>query len=288
MKIKKLRVKPGKNVSLDDFDPSYTEKHVDHDSAKDKLVRDIEKLTDLQDRLYADDRYGVLIIFQAMDAAGKDSTIKHVMSGINPAGCEVYSFKAPSSTELNHDFMWRTNRTLPQRGRIGIFNRSYYEELLTVRVHPEFLEKERLPDGLISDKIWKFRYRDINNFEKYLVRNGYIILKFFLHISKEEQKKRFLARVKDPTKNWKISTSDMTERARWDDYTKCFEEMLAATSTKHAPWYVIPANHKWFAHLAVADILVRTLEELDLKYPQVTKEQQALLAKMERVLVHEG
>lgn len=288
MKIKKLMVKPGKRVSLGDFNPNHTDKHVDHDGATDKLARDIEKLTELQDRLYADDRYGVLMIFQAMDAAGKDSTIKHVMTGINPAGCEVYSFKSPSSTELNHDFMWRTSRTLPQRGRIGIFNRSYYEELLTVRVHAEFLEKERLPDGLVTDNIWKVRCRDINNFEKYLAHNGFVILKFFLHISKEEQKKRFLSRVKDPAKNWKISQSDMAERARWDDYMKCFEEMLAATSTKQVPWYVIPANHKWFAHLAVADILVRTLEELDLQYPKVTKGQQAFLAKMERVLLHGG
>lgn len=286
MKSKKLIVKPGENVSLKDFNPNHTDKHVDHDSAKDKLVRDIEKLTELQDKLYADDRYGMLLIFQAMDAAGKDSTIKHVMSGINPAGCEVYSFKAPSSTELNHDFMWRTSRSLPQRGRIGIFNRSYYEELLTVRVHPEFLEKEHLPDRAVSKEIWEMRCKDINNFEKYLWHNGYVILKFFLHISKEEQKKRFLARIKDPAKNWKISSSDMAERGRWDDYMEDFEELLTATSTKHAPWYVIPANHKWFAHLAVADILVRTLEELDLQYPTVTKAQQALLVKMERALMH--
>ena len=287
MKMKKFLVQPGKKVSLKDFDSNYTGKHVDHESAKDKLARDIEKLANLQDKLYADDRCGILMIFQAMDAAGKDGTIKHVMSGINPAGCEVYSFKAPSSAELDHDFLWRTSRSLPQRGRIGIFNRSYYEEVLTVRVHPEFLEKEKLPDGAISKKIWDERYKDINSFEKYLSRNGYVMLKFFLHISKQEQKKRFLARIEDATKNWKISRSDMTERARWGDYMKSFEDLLAATSTKHAPWYIIPANHKWFAHLAVADIIVQTLEGLNLQYPKVTKEQRALLAEMKRALARE-
>ena len=287
MKIKKFVVKPGKRMSLKDFDPSYTGKHVDHESAKDKLAKDIEKLIQLQDQLYADDRYSVLMVFQAMDAAGKDGTIKHVMSGINPAGCEVYSFKAPSAVELDHDFMWRTSCSLPQRGRIGIFNRSYYEEVLTVRVHPEFLEKEKLPDGAVSKKIWDERYKDINSFEKYLSRNGYVVLKFFLYISKGEQKKRFLDRIEDPTKNWKISRSDMAERALWINYMKYFEEMLAATSTKHAPWHVIPANHKWFAHLAVADIIVQTLDGLNLRYPKVAKEQRTLLAEMKRALARE-
>ncbi|MBI2061083.1 MAG: polyphosphate kinase 2 family protein [Nitrospirae bacterium] len=287
MNIDKFQVKPGRKVSLKDYDPSFTGKHVDHEAAKDKLTRDIDRLTKLQDKLYADDRYGVLMIFQAMDAAGKDSAIKHVMTGINPAGCEVYSFKAPSSRELNHDFLWRTTRTLPQRGKIGIFNRSYYEEVLTVRVHPEHLAGQRLPKAMIHNDIWEDRFKDINNLEKYLVRNGYVILKFFMNISKGEQKKRFLARIDDPAKNWKISKSDMTERARWDDYMECFEDMLKNTSTKQAPWYVIPSNHKWFAHLTVADILVQHLEELDLKYPKVTKDQEKLLVDMKRTLVRE-
>ncbi|MBI2890418.1 MAG: polyphosphate kinase 2 family protein [Nitrospirae bacterium] len=287
MNLNNFLVRPGRRFSLKDVDPSYTGKHTDHEAAKQKLGDDIQRLARLQDKLYADDRWGLLLIFQAMDAAGKDSTIKHVMSGINPAGCEVYSFKAPSSGELNHDYLWRTSRTLPQRGKIGIFNRSYYEEVLTVRVHPEFLEHSRMPQDLLSKKIWKQRYKDINSFEKYLTHNGYQILKFFLYISKGEQKKRFLARVEDTAKNWKISKSDLTERALWDDYMDTFEKMLSATSTKHAPWYIIPANHKWFAHLAVADILVRTLDTLDLKYPKLTGEQKKLLVEMKRSLMRE-
>lgn len=287
MGFKRFRVKPGSRVSLDKVNPSYVDSQYKADKGKKKLGQDIASLTELQDKLYAQDRYAILLIFQAMDAAGKDSTIKHVMTGINPAGCEVYSFKSPSARDLNHDFLWRTTRTLPQRGKIGIFNRSYYEEVLVVRVHPEFLANERLPSECVTKDIWPKRFEDINNLERYLGRNGYVILKFFLHISKDEQKKRFLSRIDDPAKNWKVSKSDLEERELWDEYMKVYAEMMAETSSKHAPWFIIPANHKWFARLAVAHILVQSLEKLDLRYPEVGYEQKKFLGVMKRSLLKE-
>jgi len=231
----------------------------------------------LQEMLYAQDQQALLLVFQAMDGAGKDSTIEHVMSGVNPQGCQVFSFKAPSSEEIDHDFLWRTAKCLPERGRIGIFNRSYYEETLVVRVHPEFLEKQRLPRELTTDRIWDHRFEDIRNWEKYLTRNGTVIRKFYLHVSKDEQKKRFHARLEEPEKNWKFQVGDVKERALWDDYQRAYEDMLGATSTAYAPWHVIPADHKWFARLAVADIIIDTLRSMKLHYPKVSKETRASL-----------
>jgi PPK2 family polyphosphate:nucleotide phosphotransferase len=235
-------------------------------------------MSDLQDKLYAQDRWSVLIILQGMDAAGKDGLIKHVMSGVNPQGCQVYSFKQPSVEEMNHDYMWRSNRSLPQRGHIGIFNRSYYEELLVVRVHPDILKNERLPEELITKNIWQDRYEDIRNSERYLARNGTVVRKFFLNISKKEQKKRFLERLDNPEKNWKFSSSDVRERQFWDKYMDAYEEMIAATSTKHAPWYVVPADNKWYTRLVVAAAIVDALGELKLAYPQISAEQRKQLA----------
>jgi PPK2 family polyphosphate:nucleotide phosphotransferase len=244
-------------------------------------------MRDLQDRLYAQDRWAVLLIFQAMDAAGKDSTIEHVMSGVNPQGCQVFSFKAPSAEELDHDYLWRTVRCLPERGRIGVFNRSYYEEVLVVRVHPEILAKQKLPPELVGKGIWKERFEDINAFERYLSRNGTVIRKFFLHISKEEQKQRFLERLEDPEKHWKFALEDVEKRRHWDDYMKAYEEMLEATSTETAPWYIVPADRKWLMRLAVADLIVETLEGLKLEYPRVSEEKKAELAKARQALEEE-
>jgi len=266
---KSYRVDDGKNFRLKDFDPADTGRWHSADEAKAQLQKDISHLEDLQDKLYAQDRWALLLIFQAMDAAGKDGTIKHVMSGVNPEGCQVYSFKVPSDTELQHDFLWRTTRNLPERGHIGIFNRSYYEEVLVVRVHSEALKNEKLPPALVTKDIWEERFEDIHSFERHMARSGTVIRKFFLHLSKKEQKKRFLARLEEPEKNWKFSASDIHEREYWDDYQKAYEEMIRNTATKHAPWYVVPADNKWFTHLVVAGVVVETLEELGLCYPKV-------------------
>jgi PPK2 family polyphosphate:nucleotide phosphotransferase len=254
---------------LKDVDPRDCGDVTSEGEADKLLARDIARLTELQDKLYAQDRWALLLIFQAMDAAGKDGTIKHVMSGVNPQGCEVHSFKAPSIEELDHDFMWRTSSRLPRRGHIGIFNRSYYEEVLVVRVHPEILANERMPSELVTKHLWEERYEDINAFERYLARNGVVVLKFFLHVSKKEQKRRFLARLDDPEKNWKFSPGDVAERQHWDEYMDAYEEMIRATATERAPWFVVPADNKWFTRYVVASAVIGALEELDLEYPEV-------------------
>jgi PPK2 family polyphosphate:nucleotide phosphotransferase len=247
----------------------------------------LKDLSRLQDVLYAHDRYALLLIFQAMDAAGKDSAIKHVMSGLNPQGCEVYAFKVPSTEELDHDFLWRTNRCLPERGRIGVFNRSYYEEVLVVRVHPQILEKQKLPPQLVTKRIWEERYDDIRALERHLTRNGTVVRKFFLHVSKEEQRRRFLARLDEPKKNWKFSAADVEERACWKDYQRAYEEMIGATATPDAPWYVVPADHKWFTRMVVADVVRETLRDLDLHYPEVGPDKKKELAASRRRLMAE-
>ncbi|HTU40431.1 MAG TPA: polyphosphate kinase 2 family protein [Candidatus Aquilonibacter sp.] len=266
---KSYRIDDGKHFRLKDFDPADTGDFKSKEEADEQLQKDIERMEDLQDKLYAQDNWAVLLIFQALDAAGKDGTIKHVMSGVNPEGCQVHSFKRPSETELQHDFLWRTTRQLPERGHIGIFNRSYYEEVLVVRVHSEALKNEKLPSSLVTKHIWEERFEDIHGFERHLWRNGTVIRKFFLHLSKKEQKKRFLARLEEPEKNWKFSAADIHEREYWDDYQTAFEDMIRATAAKHAPWYVVPADNKWFTHLVVASAIVETLEGLDLSYPKV-------------------
>lgn len=291
--IGKFRVEPGSKVKLKNFDTGFVadkryEVLKDKDSAKEAantiLEKNLQELTTAQDLLYADDRYALLIVLQAMDAAGKDGTIKHVMSGINPQGCQVYSFKKPSDEELDHNFLWRCMTRLPERGRIGIFNRSYYEDVLVVKVHPEILDKQKLPDGKRGKSFWDNRYEDINNFEHHLVRNGTIVVKFFLHVSKKKQKERFLERLERPEKNWKFSAADLAERQYWDDYMAAYEEALSATSTAAAPWYVIPADHKWVTRTLVADILVSTIQELNLHYPEVSAEQKkALVAARQRL-----
>jgi len=281
---KSYRVDDGQHFRLKDYDPGDTGHWRSKENAQEKLQKDICRLGELQDKLYAQDRWAVLLILQAMDAAGKDGTIKHVMTGVNPQGCNVHAFKAPSSTELQHDFLWRTGRHLPERGNIGIFNRSYYEEALVVRMHPDLLAEEKLPPSLVTKDIWEERFEDIRCFERHMARNGTVIRKFFLHVSKKEQKRRLLARLDDPEKNWKFSANDLVERGLWDEYQNAFEEMIRGTATKHAPWYVIPADNKWFTHLAVAAVLVETLEELDLAYPKVDaatrKELEAARKKM--------
>ena len=273
MKTRKLaksyRVEDGKRFRLKDFDPADTGDFKSNEEANEKLQKDIERMADLQDKLYAQDNWSLLVILQALDAAGKDSTIKHVMSGVNPQGCQVHSFKTPSETELQHDFLWRTTRHLPERGHIGIFNRSYYEEVLVVRVHSEALKNEKLPPSLMTKNIWAERFEDIHSFERHMARNGTVVRKFFLHLSKKEQKKRFLARLEEPEKNWKFSAADIHEREYWDDYQNAYEEAIRNTASKHAPWYVVPADNKWFTHLVVAAAIVETLEELDLCYPKV-------------------
>ena len=268
-KFKLKQIDPGETLGLDEEDK---------ETAKATLERGVELLAKLQDELYAHDRWAVLLIFQAMDAAGKDGAIKHVLSGVNPQGCEVTSFKAPSAEELGHDFLWRCARRLPERGRIGVFNRSYYEETLVVRVHPEFLESQKLPNlhankrGKEKD-FWKQRFEDINNFEHYLTNNGTVILKFFLHVSKEEQAQRFLARIDDPAKNWKFSMKDVKEREHWEEYMRAYEQTVRHTATKHAPWYVVPADTKWFTRLVVASAIAQRLSELDLSYPKLSKDE---------------
>jgi len=244
-------------------------------------------LSGLQEKLYAQDRWAVLLIFQAMDAAGKDGVIKHVMSGVNPQGCDVHSFKTPSNEELNHDYLWRAHKCVPERGKIGIFNRSYYEEVLVVRVHPSNLQAQKLPDPLITKHVWEQRYEDINAFEKYLTHNGVVIRKFFLHVSKKEQRKRFLERLEDSKKNWKFSMADVKERGYWKDYQEAYEEMICNTATKHSPWYVIPADNKWYTQLIVASAIISALEELDLAFPAVDKEKKKELEVVQESLLRE-
>lgn len=273
--LKELLAKPGKKHLVSDFDSSFTG-DLSKQDAKEQLAKDVEKLSELQSMLYAQDRYSILIIFQAMDAAGKDGTIKHVMSGINPQGCQVYSFKQPSAEELDHDYLWRINRSLPERGRIGIFNRSQYEDVLIARVHPEIILSNKLPDietmKDIDPDFWKRRYRQINDFERYLTENGTVVLKFFLNVSKAEQKKRFMERLDDPAKNWKFSSADIKERRFWDEYMKAYADVLTETSTEVAPWYVIPADNKWFMRYAVGRIICDRMQQLDLHYPKLSKE----------------
>ena len=274
-----FRVTKGKGFQLKDFDPGDTRGlKMDKAEAAELLQRGTEWLAEEQDMLYAQNRWSLLLVFQAMDAAGKDGTIKHVMSGVNPQGCQVVSFKQPSSEDLDHDFMWRYSRRLPERGRIGIFNRSYYEEVLVVRVHDEILKRQQLPPPLVSKGIWDERLADIAHFEDYLTRQGTIVLKFFLNVSREEQKKRFMQRLERPEKNWKFSASDVHERKFWDDYMQAFEEAIRATAAKHAPWYVVPADNKWFTRLVVAAAIVEAVEELNLTYPKVDAEKKKELA----------
>ncbi len=285
MKCDRFMVPPGRKVRLDRYDPGFCAKFASKEAAQRKLREDIQALAELQHVMYAQDSYALLLIFQAMDAAGKDGIVKHIMSGVNPQGCQVYSFKTPSQEELDHDFMWRTMKALPERGRIGIFNRSYYEEVLIVRVHPEILEGQRLPrKEKENPKIWKRRYEDINAVERYLARNGTVILKFYLNVSKGEQKQRFLERIDEPEKNWKFSFGDIKERDFWEDYRKAYEDMLNATSTPWAPWYVIPADKKWFTRTAVADIVVKKLKSLKLRYPVLSESHMKELAKARKIL----
>jgi PPK2 family polyphosphate:nucleotide phosphotransferase len=288
MKLKKLvknyRVDQSKHFRLKDFDPGDTGKIQSKEQATAALQQGIDQLRDLQDKLYAQDRWAILLIFQGMDAAGKDSVIKHVMSGVNPQGCQVYSFKAPSGEELNHDYLWRSAQRLPERRRIGIFNRSYYEEVLVVRVHPALLMNEKLPSSLVGKNIWKERFEDICGFERYLSRNGIVIRKFFLHLSKEEQRQRFLERLEEPEKNWKFSASDIHEREHWDEYMNAYEDMIRNTATPIAPWYVVPADHKWFTRLVVAAAITDTLEDLDLNYPKVDPQRRKELDETRKLL----
>ena len=274
----RYRITDGGKFRLKDHDPADTWKFHNKEKTAALLARGVERLAELQEKLYAQDQRAVLLIFQAMDAAGKDGTIKHVMSGVNPQGCQVTSFKAPSATELDHDFLWRSAVALPERGRIGIFNRSYYEETLVVRVHPEILQGQRLPAKLVSKDIWRERFEDIVAFERHLARNGTVVRKFFLHVSKAEQKRRFLARLEEPGKNWKFSAGDLKERARWDEYQAAYEKTIAHTATADAPWQVVPADNKWFTRLAVMAAVIETLESLDLAFPKVDKAQRAALA----------
>jgi PPK2 family polyphosphate:nucleotide phosphotransferase len=283
---KKYRVDDPDKFRIEEWEPADTGKlDIDKKEAKDLLAEGVERLSDLQERLYAQDRWAMLLIFQAMDAAGKDSVIEHVMKGVNPQGCEVHSFKQPSQEELDHDFMWRTNRRLPERGKIGIFNRSYYEEVLVVRIHPGLLEKEKMPKKLVTKDIWKERFKDIRAFERYLARNGTVILKFFLHVSKEEQKRRFLERIDNPAKNWKFAMGDVEERKLWDKYMAAYEDMIRNTSRPEAPWFVVPADNKWFTRLVVAAEVVDALDRLDLKFPSLTGETQGELAKARKILM---
>ena len=283
--IEPYRVENGKKFRLKDFDPGdvgtdHSKKH-----AKELLQQGIADMAALQDKLYAQNQWGLLLIFQAMDAAGKDGAIKHVMSGVNPQGCQVYSFKTPSSEELDHDFLWRTTTRLPARGRIGIFNRSYYEEVLVARVHPAILTNQRIPRSLVTNDIWRERFESINALERHLARNGFAVRKFFLNLSKKEQKRRFLDRLDHPDKNWKFSSADVRERQYWDDYMRAYEDMIANTASKSAPWYVVPADNKWFSHVAVAAAIVETLEKLDLAYPKVDPEEQKRLQAAREELV---
>ena len=290
-----FRLQPGKKVRLKDHDTGWAQtkelkelgKGIVKERAKEILDKNLEDLAEAQELLYADDRFAVLIVLQAMDAAGKDGTIKHVMSGVNPQGCQVFSFKKPTAEELDHNFLWRYMIRLPERGRIGIFNRSYYEDVLVVKVHPEWLDPQKLPPGKRGGSFWEARYDDINAFERHLVRNGIVVLKFFLNVSKKEQKRRFLERLERPEKNWKFSTSDLPERGFWGDYMDAYEDALAATTTEEAPWYVVPADNKWVTRAVVADVITTALRSLDLKFPEVTEEKRKLLAKAKTQLQEE-
>src|ERR1700686_1100708 len=280
-------VRKGHKFRLEDVDPGDTSGIESEAQALKLLARSTEVLSHMQETLYAQDRWALLLIFQGMDAAGKDGAIKHVMSGVNPQGCDVYAFKAPTNEELEHDFLWREHKVGPGRGKIGIFNRSYYEEVLVVRVHPLLLKAEKLPEELITKHIWQERYEDINAFEKFLVRNGVVIRKFFLYISKEEQKKRFLERLQDPKKNWKFSMDDIKERKFWDDYHEAYEEIVQNTSTKRAPWFVIPADNKWYARLVVASAIIEALDGLDLEFPDVDEQKKKKLEEIREALLAE-
>jgi PPK2 family polyphosphate:nucleotide phosphotransferase len=283
-----FRITKGSGFRLKDFDPDDTQGlELEKGDAAELLQRGTDWLAKEQDILYAQDRWSVLLIFQAMDAAGKDSTIKHVMSGVNPQGCQVSSFKQPSNTELDHDFLWRYNQFLPERGRIGIFNRSYYEEVLVVRVHQALLEKQMLPESLVNKRIWDERLADIAHFEDYLTRQGTVVIKFFLNVSRKEQKKRFLERLDNPDKLWKFSAADVTERGYWNDYMHAFEEAIRGTATKHAPWYVVPADNKWFTRLVVAACIVERIDQLELEYPKVDKSRKKELGRVRETLASE-
>ncbi len=281
-----FRLKPGKRVRLRDQDSAWSGGHRDKEEVARLMERNLKRLTDAQELLWASESYALLIVLQAMDTAGKDGLIRHVMSGVNPQGCYVVPFKQPSSEELSHDFLWRYAEKMPAKGRIGIFNRSHYEEVLVVRVHPELLEHEHVTqkDG---PRLWRQRFDDINEFERHLARNRTVILKFFLHVSKREQKKRLLERLNNPDKHWKFSPSDIAEREYWNDYMEAYEEALAATSTEHAPWYIIPADHKWVTHWVASEIITKTIRRLDLKIPALTPEQEKALARARRALVRE-
>jgi PPK2 family polyphosphate:nucleotide phosphotransferase len=284
---KPYRVANGSKFRLKTVNPGDTGnlKSEDKPRAKEALRTGVAELAELQDVLYAQDRWSVLLIFQAMDAAGKDGTIKHVMSGVNPQGCQVSSFKAPTSEDLDHDFLWRCMKQLPERGRIGIFNRSYYEETLVVRVHPEFLAGQKLPEKCVTKKIWSERFEDIRAFERYLTRNGTIVIKFFLHVSKDEQKKRFLERLDMPEKNWKFSANDVKEREHWDEYMKAYEETIRETATEDSPWYVVPADNKWFTRIVVGAAVIDALASLNLKYPKVSAEKRQELVEVRKALL---
>lgn len=286
MKTDQFLAKPGAKINLSKIPTDETLNISKKSEAKKTLEDNIKKMQELQNKLYASNKYALLLIFQAMDAAGKDSTIKHVMSGLNPQGTQVYSFKKPSEEELDHGYLWRIFKSLPERGRIGIFNRSHYEEVLVVRVH-DLIKYQRLPEELISNDIWQKRYEQINNFERYLYENGTVILKFFLHVSKEEQKNRFLDRIEKESKNWKFSEADLKERSFWNDYQKCYQDAISETSKKHAPWYIIPADKKWFMRLVVSEIIVKQLENLNLKYPELSKEQLESLQVCKEQLLNE-
>jgi PPK2 family polyphosphate:nucleotide phosphotransferase len=285
---KPFRVEDGSHFRMKDFSTADTLGLKSKEHAKKTLEHGVARLAKLQEKLYAQDRWAILMILQGMDAAGKDSTINHVMSGVNPQGCQVNSFKTPSDEELQHDFLWRTSNCLPERGKIGIFNRSYYEEVLIVRVHPKLLARQRIPAQLVLDNIWKKRFDDLNAFERHLSGNGILVLKFFLHISKKEQKRRFLERLEDPDKNWKFSMSDALERQHWEKYMRAYEDMIQNTSTKHAPWYVVPADHKWFARLIVAEATIDAMENLDLSFPKMDAEKRKELKDARAALEHES
>lgn len=287
MNIDKFLAKPVEKINLSKFSTDYTLNYKDKTDTNRKLDENIKLMQELQDRLYASDKYALLLVFQAMDAAGKDSTIKHVMSGLNPQGTQVFSFKKPSEEELDHGYLWRISKALPERGRIGIFNRSHYEEVLVVRVH-NLIKYQKLPEEFKTNDIWQKRYEQINNFEKYLYENGTVIIKFFLHVSKEEQKKRFIERIEDKSKNWKFAEADVKEREYWDEYQKCYQEAISATSKMHAPWYIIPADKKWFTRLIVSEIIVKKLESLNLEYPQLTSEQIEVLENCKKKLMSES
>jgi PPK2 family polyphosphate:nucleotide phosphotransferase len=286
MQVNNYKIEQKSDFKLSTIKTNQTGKFDSKEKAEKELTGNRERMTELQNKLYAQDKYSLLIIFQAMDTAGKDGAITHVMSGLNPQATHVHNFKQPSAEELNHDYLWRANKNLPERGLIGIFNRSYYEEVLVVRVH-NLVKNQQLPKEFISDNIWKDRYRQIREYERYLHENGTIIIKIFLHISKETQKERLLARIEDKSKNWKFSAADIKERDYWDDYQRCYQEAIAETSTKHAPWYVIPSDKKWFARLMISEVIVKTMESLNLEYPVISKEQEKILYECKTRLLKE-